>query len=334
MRSVRAGKTCLLSSVSNVLLGYDPRLTEEMLFLFGRGNRIDYQAAPPDGAPGFYIGHHSADIVETFFRHFEIPQQHRTGAAADGELLDEIRGSLARGNPVMIWVDMTRLGYLKFSPPPGSIHALTIEAEASGVLSLADCYAPLSLYSDKVGTHRCDIALGEFDAWKSTRYTRHFIEFGRLAERPLPLDAAAIRRGLVQAAHDYLHGDAGTRATGAVLETLALDLPRLLGDSAARDRLCHAFAYNIRYFGILWTREFLAAALARLARDERRPELQALADQFQAALRQWKFVMLAILKISLAHDWLAQTTRTAAKIQALVRREQALYHDLLRRLAS
>src|SRR5262249_736483 len=184
MSEVRKGKTCLLSSVSNVLVEYDGQLTEEMLFLFGHGNRIDYKIEPDGNEPPVYIGHHSAAMVETFLDRFAIPRQRRTGRPLGDGLLDEIRSSLAGGNPVVIWVDMARLDYLTFRPPPGSIHALTIGAESSGILSIADCYAPVSLYSNQSRTYRYDIPLIDFEAWKATAYCRHLIDVRHLAGPP------------------------------------------------------------------------------------------------------------------------------------------------------
>jgi len=336
MPEVRRGRTCLLSSVSNVLLEYDERLTEEMLFLFGHGNRIDYKIELDGNGLPVYIGHHSAAIMETFLERFGIPQQRRMGSPAEGGLLDEIRGSLAHGNPIVIWVDMARLDYLRFRPPPGSIHALTIEAESSGILSIADCYTPVSLYSDKGGTYRFDVPLGHFEAWKSTGYCRHMIEFRHLAGRSIRFEPAAIRRELANAASDYLHGAPGVRATHAVLHALADDLPHLIQQQSApaRDRLCTALAYSIRYFGILWTREFLAAVIARLAQDDKSPELRSLAELFRATAMHWKFVMLTILKISLADDGRRQAQAAGSKIRALLRKEQDLYESLLQHLAS
>jgi Butirosin biosynthesis protein H, N-terminal len=335
MREIRKGKTCLLSSVSNVLVDYDGGLTEEMLFLFGHGNRIDYKIEQDGSEPPVYIGHHSAAIMETFLERFGIPQQRRTGSASDGGLLDEIRSSLADGNPIVIWVDMARLDYLRFRPPQGSIHALTIEAESSGILSIADCYTPVSLYSDKGGTYRFDIPLGDFEAWKSTGYCRHMIEFRHLAGHSIRFQPAAIRQELANASRDYLHGAPGVRATHAVLHALADDLPQLMQQRSApaRERLCTALAYSVRYFGILWTREFLAALIAKLAQDDKSLELNSIAELFRAAAMQWKFVMLAILKISLADDWRRQAQAAASKIRALLHKEQDLYETLLQHLA-
>src|SRR5262249_31324716 len=176
----------------------------------------------------------------------------------------------------------------------------------------------------------------DFEAWKSTAYCRHLIDFRHLAGRAMHFEPALIRQELINAASDYLHGARGVRATHAVLHGLADDLPHLMQQRAApaRDRLCSALAYDIRHFGILWTREFLAAVIARLAQDDESPELRSIAEQFQAAARQWKFVMLAILKISLAADWPRQAHVTALKIKALLRKERDLYESLLQRLAN
>lgn len=335
MREVRTGKTCLLSSVCNVLAEYDHRFTEEILFLFGRGNRIDYKINKNGGEPNVYIGHDSVTIVETFFRRFNIPQFYRFGCPENGTLLDEMRDSLTRYNPVIAWVDMAQLGYMGFSPPSGSIHAVTIEAEASGMLSIVDCYAPVSLYSEKIRTHRYDVAFDDFVAWESTDYARHHMEFQRLAEGPLALDEPAIRQELVCTSSDYLYGSDEWEATCDVLQSFADDLPNLLQNNCGSHRqdICNRLAYNIRYFGILWSREFVAAALTRFAREVGDPEMYIIADEFRAVWRQWKHVMLAILKLGVAEDWCVRVERTRSRIRALIRQETDMYKGLMHQLA-
>jgi hypothetical protein len=335
-REIRAGRTCLLSSVSNRLLEHDSRLTEEMLFLFGQGNRLDHRVEEHADGPSVYLGHHSADIAAAFFTRFGIPHERRSGSAGDEALLRELRACLVDGQTIVIWVDMASLGYLSFNPPPGAIHALSIEAEAGGVLTLVDCFVPAGLYSEQVKTLRFELALGAFEAWRRTAYCRHVIDVKPLARHALHLERADIRQALHGASADYLSGSAQAPAVSAVLAGVADGLSHILqGRSAtARGQICWSLAYSIRYFGILWSREFIARVTHTVAAAENDIELHSMAELFQASLRQWKLVMLSVLKIAQARDWLAQTHLAAQKIHALVKAEQDLHERLLRRLAA
>jgi hypothetical protein len=74
MTTIRSGKTCLLSSMSNILLSKGSNVDEELIFLLGRGNRIDYRFSDIGGQPEVFLGHHSLEIVSRFCALFGVPR--------------------------------------------------------------------------------------------------------------------------------------------------------------------------------------------------------------------------------------------------------------------
>ncbi len=328
MTTIRSGKTCLLSSMSNILLSKGSNVDEELIFLLGRGNRIDYRFSDIGGQPEVFLGHHSLEIVSRFCALFGVEHNFIEGESPD--LLPELRGTLASGNPVLIWVEMALLPYLKIKPPAGAVHALTVTGERDGVLSIDDCYAPLSLYSDKVATHAIQVPFAQFNAWRESGYCRHAVDFQRLLGSIHRPRIELLAQGVGWACEDFLHGTPEAPASADVLLWFADDLA-VMHDrypGSTHQQVYSALAYNLRYFGTFWTREFLANALCELAAATGSAGLPGLAQELRESVRRWKLVMLGVLKLPLTRKPAQQIDSLQRKISEILDVERDVYRAM------
>lgn len=328
MTAIRAGKTCLLSSMSNILLGRGAQVDEELIFLLGRGNRIDYRFSETDGQPAVFLGHHSLDIVARFCELLGSPHSFVEGESP--EPLSELRRQLAGGNPVLIWVNMARLPYLQMKPPENAIHAVTVTAEHDGVLCIHDCYAPLGLYSDKVATHVMEVPFSEFSAWQGSGYCRHLVDFNHLQSRIDRPRIELLTDGVRWACQDFLHGTPQAPATLEVLQCLAGDLAVLHEryPGHAHAQVYSALAYNLRYFGMLWTRDCMANALSELGPAIGSARLPGLAQELRECVRRWKLVMLGFLKLPLSRKPEQQVDSLQRKMREILDVERGIYRAM------
>jgi hypothetical protein len=328
MSAIRSGTTCLLSSAANALAAFRPGLTEDLIFLAGRGNRLDYRFDDSEDEPSIYIGHHSIDIVERFCERFGVG--HELAAGSPAEALEDLRASLVAGNPVLAWVDMPGLHYLPAVPPPGSIHAVTIAGEAEGMLRIEDYYVPSSLYSRAVRTHEMTVPFADFAAWSATGHLRHRVDFAALGRAVETERHSLLAEGMQWAIHDYLRGSGEAPATLHVLQCLAADLPEIHRRFPGREhsRLYSALAYNIRYFGFFWSREFMADALDELSRLFAQAALRDAAGELRECALRWQAVMLGLLKLPLSKTPELQIDRLRQTIFAALNAEIQSYQIL------
>ena len=328
MTAIRSGKTCLLSSMSNILIGQGANVDEELIFLLGRGNRIDYRFSDIGGHPEIFLGHHSLEIVARFCELFGVEHSFIEGMSPDP--LTELRVALASGNPVLIWVEMALLPYLQMKPPAGAIHALTVIGEQDGVLAIDDCYAPLSLYSDKVATHAMLVPFAEFDAWRETGYCRHAVDFNQLLSNINTPRIELVAQGIRWSCEDFLHGSQVAPPTAEVLQCLANDLAPMHEryPGSTHPQVYSALAYNLRYFGTFWTRELVASALCELATATGSSSLPGLAQELRDSVRRWKLVMLGLLKLPLSRRPTQQIESLQRKIVGILDVERDVYRAM------
>lgn len=325
------GTTCLLAAVSDAIRVRDPAITEDVLFLLGEGNRMDYRLDQRDDGPRLFIGNHAMDIVDRFCTRFGIPHALREGEEIIDDVLPELRAQLTRGNRVFAWVDLSLLRHNTSHTLPGSPHALAIEHEDNEIMSIADHRVPISTFKDNATTYRGRIPLREFDAWAALKHRRHLIDLQSIAGHGLGVDAAQIRAAIERAAHDYLHGGIDYPSAIAILRRFNEDLPRYHAQygGKAYPIFYGMLAASIRYYGILWSRSLLADSIDRYADAERNADLPPLAVNMRELINQWKSVMFLILKVMRADDEKPVVAQICEKIPPMLEQEQALYERLL-----
>ena len=89
-----------------------------------------------------------------------------------------------------------------------------------------------------------------------------------------------------------------------------------------------ALAYNLRYFGTFWTREFLANALCELAAATGSASLPGLAQELRESVRRWKLVMLGVLKLPLTRKPAQQIDSLQRKISEILDVERDVYRAM------
>jgi hypothetical protein len=328
---ITAGRTCLLSSVSNAWRHVGHRVSEPVLFLLGGGNRVECRLERRDGAPLIFVGHHSAEIVAGFCRELSVSHRLWEGASDGAKAALELERQLDAGNPPVIWVEMSLLPYMTARVPAGAMHAVTVESLQRGEVTVADCYVSNGLFSPLVRTHRERIALERFVAWERTNYLRHEIDYRALGAEPFCVSAAQISLGLEVAAYDFVGGLEGAWGSGARLLRFAEELPRIPSDHDARTsaQLFASLAYSIRYFGILWSREFLSEVMQAHAQTTQVSELGTLAENLQATRRSWQSMMFMAAKLSSERNPERGADLLGARMRAAVEEEARVYTRLL-----